>query len=107
MEIEMIDKLKIVRQQFNTVMDIFQAEDQFIYALMEPAISAIHSILLTGDLSEERLSKVKEILHILDGITSNMNDHGLDENIDTLKLWSYLYSVYDYLLQLVYENEEE
>jgi hypothetical protein len=90
---------RILRQQLQGVSELIQSEEPFLYVLLEPAYSMIYSALLTNNKSEKRLIEIKETLHLLDSIITNMDSHVHDEVVDHLKYWAYLYSLYDKLVE--------
>jgi hypothetical protein len=104
---EVTEKIKITRQQFNSIMELYRDQDPFVYALMEPVISAVHSALLMNDTSEERLASIREALYVIDSINSNIDEHGLSKEIEYNTLWCYLHAIYDYLLLLNHEYPKE
>jgi hypothetical protein len=101
--------INVLKNQLSSVIDLVQEEDPWLYAVMEPATSEMHNLLLIpGNITSERLQKYKGTLHTLDTVIAGMDDHIGDEVIDHTKLWSFLYSLYDMLLsQLDEDNNSE
>jgi hypothetical protein len=63
---------------------------------------------LTGDITEERLQKFRDTLHLIDSLIAGMDEHGLDADsiLDHNRVFTLLYSMHD-ILRGIREEEEE
>jgi hypothetical protein len=98
--------LDILNSQFNSVMSYISENNPWLYALYEPAISRMHSMLLMKDISDERLEAFKRSLHLVDSVCANAGSHTEEIVNEDLKLFGYLYGIFDVLLD-IREYEEE
>jgi len=101
----MQEKINIIKNQFKAVVSHVEEIDPWVYNLMEPAISEMHSMLLfLRNITPERLEEYRQNLHLLDLIITGMDEHAGEECVEHTKIWSYLYSLKDTLEYII--NEE-
>jgi hypothetical protein len=104
------EELKVLRSVLNNIRNLLSEDekDRWIETIMEPAFSQMSSILLTGDITEERLQKFKNTLHLIDSLIAGMDGHGLDADniLDHTRVFTLLYSMHDILRDMSEEEVE-
>jgi len=105
---EFENQISILKNQFDCVIKFIEEENKWVYYLMGPAISEMGSLLfIPKNITHERLSKYKEILHLLDSTIAGMDKHSGGPEIDHIIFWSYLYSLKDTLEFILEEKNNE
>ena len=90
---------KILRSQLMSIAGLLEEKDPWLYAVYEPAISKMSSILLM-DPTEEKLEEFRQILHVCNSSVSTAEAHG-GEKFEDEKIFGYLYSIHDFLSEEV------
>jgi 3-deoxy-D-manno-octulosonic-acid transferase len=102
------EQIKIMKEILENVKEM-TTQDEWVNILMGPAIGQMSRILLTGDLSDERLKRFKDVLHTVDSIIAGMDNHGLEsgKEVDHQRMFTLLYSMYDMLNDIKNESQKE
>ena len=93
------ETFKTIKDQLKEVSNLVIETDPRVYALLAPAYDELSSLLFRPQaLTEEKLTIVKDKLHLLDSIIAGMDNHGEGDEINHEFFWAYLYGVHDRLL---------
>jgi hypothetical protein len=89
-------------EQYKGVSKYIEEHEPFTHALMAPVITHLRSMFLMKNITEEDLISLKERLHVVDSVVSNMSSHGTSrQDSDIMNsfeiYWDYLYGIFDHL----------
>lgn len=100
---------KVISAQLRSVVALMEEKDPVVLALLEPAYSKAHSLLLIpANITPEKVEDLRETLHVLDSIIAAMDEHGDQEEVKHEFFWKYLYGIHDkFIYELEYDVDIE
>jgi len=96
-----IKLISVILEQIKNIENMVADTDPWLSLIYTPVFDKFKIILTMNRFDYDEFEELRDILHICNSSIANMSRHGcMTENlIQDEKLFSYLYSVYDFLLE--------
>ncbi len=105
----MASKINIqIRQQLEEIQEMIQENDPWLYCVYKSILGKIQGGLIMNSLTQEALEDIRKSLHNANSSIANMALHGAQEKdiINDAKIFSYLYSVIDFLNDIRMDEDD-